>query len=110
MHFYDSVDISLVQVRECDVVAVEERKSAVVVLEVNSLAHSLRILVDEAEYASVLTAVLFVHQRSAEFKSYVVVFFFFYLFFNYVGSSVQLQNYRRVSQSESVVEDVVYLV
>ena len=49
----DARELRLLQVGERDVVAVQERQPEVIVLDVESLAHPLRQLVDEAEHALV---------------------------------------------------------
>ena len=49
----DPLERGLVEIAERDVVAVQERQPEIVVLHVQTLAHALRKLVDEAEHALV---------------------------------------------------------
>src|SRR5439155_23113897 len=49
----DARELGLLQIRERDVVAVQEREAEVVVLDIEALAHAARELMDEAEHALV---------------------------------------------------------
>ena len=51
----DTLDILVLHICQGDVVSLEERKSRVIVLKVESFTHSRRHLVDKAEYALVGT-------------------------------------------------------
>ena len=55
----------------------DKGESGVIVLEIDRLTHTLRILVDKAENALVFTALLFVHKRSLKLKSDILVFILF---------------------------------
>ena len=54
---FDSPELSVVEVGQGDVVAVEEREPEVVVLDIEAPAHPAGQLVDEAEYALVAAGV-----------------------------------------------------
>ena len=69
MHRDDAVDLAVVDVRQRDVVAEQERKARVVVLEVQRFAHAGRKLVDEAENAFVAAGALLIHQIRLELEA-----------------------------------------
>ena len=76
MHLNDAVDLTLADVGQSDVVSVEEGEAGIVVLEVAGLAHTGRILIDEAEDAFVTAGLLFVHQGCGKFEPDINVVFF----------------------------------
>ena len=66
MHLDDAVDLVVLHVRHGDIVAEQEGETLVVVLEVKTLAHTGRQLVNEAEHAVVGAGVLLVAQIGLE--------------------------------------------
>ena len=73
-HVYDAPDLFLFQVRQGDVIAEQEGKAGIVVLEIKAFPHPLGKLVDEAEDAVVAAASLLVHQVGFKLQTYVLVF------------------------------------
>ena len=110
LHLDYSVDILLGQVRQRYIVAHQEGKSRVVVLEVQRVAHSLRKLVYEAEHALVAAGVLLVHQVGLELEPYVGVLVLLYRYLLEVRTAVDEQSYLLLGETETVIEDVVYVV
>ena len=66
MHLYDTGNLMLCQVRQGDIVAEQERQTAVVVFEIQALTHTGRQLVDKAEDTVVAAGALLVHQIGIE--------------------------------------------
>ena len=62
VHLNDAVDLPVGEVGQRDVVAEQEGQPLIVILEIQALPHTGGQLVDEAEHAMVVAAVLFVPQ------------------------------------------------
>ena len=76
MHINDPLHLVLGQVGQRDVVAEQKGQAAVVVLEIQRLAHAGRQLVDKAEDAFVAAGMLAVHQIGFKFQPQLFVLFF----------------------------------
>ncbi len=61
-HFNDTVDLTLINVRQRDVVAEQKRKAIIIILKIERFAHAGRQLVNEAEHALVAAGALPVHK------------------------------------------------
>ena len=107
-HLYHTVDIPLLQVRQRDVIALQKRQPLVIVLEINALAHSLRVLVDEAENTLVRTALLSVHQIRFEFQPDVVVFRLVYRERHFASAAHNAQHNDSFGNIEAVVKHIVH--
>ena len=106
-HFYYAVDILIGEVCHRDIVALQKRKAAVIILEIERVSHSFRKLVDKAENAFVSARVLAIHEKCLKFQPDIIVFVFFY--FGVIFLSVALkQNIKLfVTYMKSVVENIV---
>src|SRR5699024_6065105 len=76
---YYSLDVLVLHVCQSDVITLQKRKSCIIVLEVESLSHTLRELVDEAEYAFVAAASGVVHKSALKYYAKILVIVLFYL-------------------------------
>ena len=73
MHFDDALDIMVGQVGQRDIAALQKGKARIVVLEIDRVAHSLRVLVDEAEDAVIAAGTLFVHEGGGKAEPRIVI-------------------------------------
>jgi hypothetical protein len=111
MHLDDALDLALADVCECNVISVQEREARIVILEIAGLAHTGRILVNEAEDAFVTAGLLFIHQSRAEFKPDVNIAFFLAeaVVFD-LAAAHNRKLYLFFAKAETVVENIVDLV
>lgn len=110
MHLDQSVDIVIPEVCQRDIIPVKEGQARVVILEVYALTHSLRILVNEAEDALVLTAVLFIHKRRAEGEPDIVILRLADRSLKALTAALKRQGHVRYREVEAIVEHVAYLM
>ena len=73
VHFDDTVNVLVCEVRQRDIAALQKGKARVVVLEIDRFAHTLGILVDEAEDAVITAGTLFVHERGRKAEPRILI-------------------------------------
>jgi hypothetical protein len=107
VHFDYAVDVLVGHIGKGHVVSVEKREARIVILEVKSLAHSLRKLIDKAKDTFVVTGVLLVHKGRFKIKPDVVVLPL--TDDRVVDLPVSLDNYveMRIGKVKSIVEHVL---
>ena len=77
MHLDDSFGVLIGNICQRDIVAHKEGKTCIVVLEIDSLAHTLWILVDEAEDTFIVAAFLLIHKIRIKIKADIFAFALF---------------------------------
>jgi hypothetical protein len=110
VHADDAVNVGVSQIGQCDVVAMQEGQTGIVILKVKRLTKSLGILIDEAKYASVLAGVLFIHKRSFKIQTNIIIFAFFYAYPIFLAIAKKSQGHFPLSKIKAVVENVVYFI
>ena len=110
MHFDYAVYLVLGKIGQRDIAALEKGKSRVVVLKVACGAHSGRVLVYKAENARIAAGMLFVHQRTAEFKTGVVLFLLADPEDHALSAAHDLKLQAALVNAEAVVKHVANLV
>ena len=106
-HFYYAVDILIREVCHRDIVALQKRKTAVIILEIERVSHSFRKLVDKAENAFVSARVLAIHEKCLKFQPDIIVFVFFYFSVIFLSVSPQQNIKLFIAYMKSVVENIV---
>ena len=109
VHFNNAIHIPLLQISQRDVVSVQERQTGIVIFEVQTLAHALRKLVDETEYALIFAGVLFVHQGRLEFQPDIGIRALSDRYLKQLRIAVDLQHNRFFSQEKTVIQHIADL-
>ena len=110
VHIDDALHLVLGQVRQRDIVAEQERQTAVVILEIQAVTHTGRQLIDEAEDALVAAGALLIHQIIGELQPQ----FLELLLFDAHGAPVSLRRFHdqlqtRIRDEEAIIQHIVDL-
>ena len=110
VHFYNALHVPLRKICHCNVVPVKEGEAGIVILKIDGLAHTLRVLINEAEDAAVGTAALFIHKGCIEFKADIGVLPLEDM--GCVGLAVTVECDAKIALCEikTVIKHVVYLI
>ena len=73
VHLDNTADLMLGQVGERDIIAEQKGQTAVVILEIQALAHPLGKLIDKAENALIAAGSLLIHQIGVKFQTQLLI-------------------------------------
>ena len=74
--FDHTFNIFLAHIGQCNIISLQERKSGIIILEIQRFSHAWRHLIDKTEHTVIAAGTVIIHQAILEFDSkiFIVVF------------------------------------
>ena len=76
LHLNDTVHVLLFHIRQSDIISLQERKTGIIIFEIQCLTHSRRHLIDKTKNALVTAGTVITHQTIFKFNPQIIVIFF----------------------------------
>ena len=77
----DPVNVMIAHIGKRNIISLQERKARVVILEIESVSHAFRHLINKTENALVATGTILIHQTFSKINPQILFIFFFYFKF-----------------------------
>jgi hypothetical protein len=110
MHGYYTLNVPVLQIGKSYIVAHKEGKPRIVILKIESFAHSLGQLVDKTENTPVVAGAFLIHEISLKLQSYIGVPVLTYPDFKKNTVSGQPQVKSVLENKKSVIKNVFDLM